>query len=631
MRPQKAIVQPRVTLKGGAAAVRLETLANEWFKSKKKPLIALIGPHGSGKTAALRHLAYAFSNNLKDVALLDEPALEEVRTENEQRTVIYTSDRSFVALRHSEEYELAPWIDDDLIAYLIGRDPARAADAIRRLLGMPERGKLDGNPRVCASFLDLLEIDVALTDFRATLKQHLRESFLTESHLLAAGEGAMWTLNATTAGFLKIASDDYMTRHQHLKNALIYKWDGLRVEQIELATAFLCHTIRTALDPWPLRIKLCREIMRAAAAEVAEHNDLQQALELLLTTELIGSHAMTVSILAAANRSWRPKRDFKLLQYAVLDGVQWTNVDLSGVKGVDASFVNADLSCGTLSRAVLWNANMTHCRMTNALLMNASFIDADLSQADLAEVDAEQARFRSATMIEVNLSGASLINAQFEFTNLTRANLRGANLYGATLNAAVVEDTDLSNVNCETATLTAIKLKHAMLSGASFSCAILKSCDLEGAILPDANFERAELFDSDLTGATMIESNFRSAKIKDCGLAGVNWEKADLREADLRGSTFHMGSSRSGLIVSTTPCEGSRTGFYTDEYTDQCYRRPEEIRKANLRGADLRGANIDRVDFYLVDLRDAIYDADQEAWFRKCSAILSLGERRTAL
>ena len=49
---------------------------------------------------------------------------------------------------------------------------------------------------------------------------------------------------------------------------------------------------------------------------------------------------------------------------------------------------------------------------------------------------------------------------------------------------------------------------------------------------------------------------------------------------------------------------------------------PEEIRKANLRGADLRGALVMKTDFYLVDLRDAKYDAEQELHFRRCGAIL---------
>ena len=39
-------------------------------------------------------------------------------------------------------------------------------------------------------------------------------------------------------------------------------------------------------------------------------------------------------------------------------------------------------------------------------------------------------------------------------------------------------------------------------------------------------------------------------------------------------------------------------------------------------GVVLRGANIDGVDFYLVDLRDAHYDPGQEKHLRACGAIL---------
>jgi uncharacterized protein YjbI with pentapeptide repeats len=40
------------------------------------------------------------------------------------------------------------------------------------------------------------------------------------------------------------------------------------------------------------------------------------------------------------------------------------------------------------------------------------------------------------------------------------------------------------------------------------------------------------------------------------------------------------------------------------------------------RRADLRGANLEGVDFYLVDLRIALYDPDQEMHLRRCGAIL---------
>jgi fluoroquinolone resistance protein len=140
--------------------------------------------------------------------------------------------------------------------------------------------------------------------------------------------------------------------------------------------------------------------------------------------------------------------------------------------------------------------------------------------------------------------------------------------------------------------------------------------------LPGADFEGAWLRGALLTGTSMPAACFQSADLRETGLADVDWEGADLRGADLRDCTFHLGSTRSGLVGSPIACEGSRTGFYTDDYDDQTYKSPEDIRKANLCGADLRGAKLEGVDFYLVDLRGARFDAEQKAHLRRSGAIL---------
>jgi uncharacterized protein YjbI with pentapeptide repeats len=140
--------------------------------------------------------------------------------------------------------------------------------------------------------------------------------------------------------------------------------------------------------------------------------------------------------------------------------------------------------------------------------------------------------------------------------------------------------------------------------------------------VPAADFLGATLELVDLSGASMPNATFEDARLLGCGLADVNWEGANLRDADLTGSTFHAGSSRSGLLYSPIACEGSKTGFYTDDFDDQTHKAAEEIRKANLRGADLRGARVEGVDFYLVDVRGARYDAEQGEWLRKSGAIL---------
>jgi uncharacterized protein YjbI with pentapeptide repeats len=165
--------------------------------------------------------------------------------------------------------------------------------------------------------------------------------------------------------------------------------------------------------------------------------------------------------------------------------------------------------------------------------------------------------------------------------------------------------------------MAAAKWEHAR-----FVEARILECNLEGLEINGADFTQADLTGSLLTGSRFPEGRFRNARLVEAGLAEIEWENADLRDADLTHASFHLGSSRSGLVGSTIPCEGSRTGFYTDDYNEQDYKSPEEIRKACLCGADLRGAKLEGTDFYLVDLRDAKYTEDQHEHFARCGAIL---------
>lgn len=106
-------------------------------------------------------------------------------------------------------------------------------------------------------------------------------------------------------------------------------------------------------------------------------------------------------------------------------------------------------------------------------------------------------------------------------------------------------------------------------------------------------------------------------------LLAVHREQCSSVMADLRGASFHLGATRSGLVPGGgIPSEGTRTGFYTDDYDEHRHRPPEQIRHANLRGADLIGARVEETDFYLVDLRDAQYTEEQHDHFRRCGAIL---------
>ena len=163
---------------------------------------------------------------------------------------------------------------------------------------------------------------------------------------------------------------------------------------------------------------------------------------------------------------------------------------------------------------------------------------------------------------------------------------------------------------------------NALWRGATFRGTRLFKCDLEFMELPDADFTGADLNGSLLTGSVIPRGKFSGARLIDTGLSEIDWPEADLRDADFTGASFHLGSSRSGLVGSTIPCEGSKTGFYTDEANEQDFKPPEEIRKACLCGADLRGAKVEGADWYLVDLRGAKYTLDQARWFKRNGAIL---------
>ena len=117
----------------------------------------------------------------------------------------------------------------------------------------------------------------------------------------------------------------------------------------------------------------------------------------------------------------------------------------------------------------------------------------------------------------------------------------------------------------------------------------------------------------------MPGADFRGANLRGAGLAERRLGSGPTSEAPT-SATPPSTSARpgAGWSAARSPREGSRTGFYTDDFNDQDFKSPEEIRKANLRGANLRGATIDGVDFYLVDLRDARVDPAQVAHLRRC-------------
>jgi uncharacterized protein YjbI with pentapeptide repeats len=201
-------------------------------------------------------------------------------------------------------------------------------------------------------------------------------------------------------------------------------------------------------------------------------------------------------------------------------------------------------------------------------------------------------------------------------------NFTAADLRGGLFRDAEIDESDFTAAKLDGANLAGLKLSSCRWHGASFAKADLSDCDLENVDFGPAEFRGTNLTRALLTATTMRHAVLDEACLRETGLGDVDWEYCSLRGADLTGATFHMGSTRSGLVGSPIASEGTRTGFYTDDYDDKSFKDPKEIRKAALCGADLRGTIIDKVDFYLVDLRGAVYDKGQADHFRRCGAIL---------
>ncbi len=628
-------MRPRVLSPESGEVLLLEDEVRRLLEEEKRGVVAILGPSGAGKTVALAHLRAVLGEEPR-VVLLDEPepgALDDARL---GRLAIYAAQRPR-PLAHAATYRLAPWVPDDWIEYLLARHRPRCASVMARV--RPDDCRLLGVlPERWAAILDRLAADDDLPDARSALHRYLGE-FLSDTDLLERARSACLNALATPGTVLSEALEKLA--RPGFGPALVR---ALRcpAAQVLLAAERIAADLHGDGPCDYLAHRLPRDLVKTAAMLSA--GDLQ-ALEHLheLLDGPAWSHAMSASLLNALDVGWAPEPgDVPCLAGAYLDGARWPGVqlaqtDLTGTDFSGADLQEANLEGARLDRADFTGANLRSAVLTSAIPTDAVFrraclrraflnklwaAEANFEHADLSQVFAETANFHAAHLAHADLSGAYLRAAVLAEADLTGAILLGAVLRGAGLQKAKIEGADFSGADLTQASLVGLRLGEARWDGACFHGAFLEKADLEGLVLPGADFSDADLQGALLTGAAMPDANLRGANLGGAGLADVDLERADLRGAHLRGASFHLGSSRSGLVGSPIACEGSRTGFYTDEYDEQSYRAPEDIRKANLCGADLRGADLGGVDFYLVDLRGATYDPDQAEHLRRSGAIL---------
>lgn len=613
IKPQQAPVRPRVVSPVSGESVSLEDVVREHLGAHRPGIIEICGGPRTGKTTALAHLATL--DCADQLLLLDDAQAAQVRRAGQSRLIIYACLQP-LQLTHLA-FVMAPWCDDDLIEYLLAQHPQRCAAVLSRAAAPRARKLLGGAPLLCRCVADALAREDGLLDAEAALWQVLGDLAGSREMLQEAGWQAAVALLASRQAAAEHEGAMYRRGAQRdLLDLLHYP----SVQRL-VAARWLLERLRHG-DPLLFEI---RSLTADLVAELAEQARSVAGMDQLLRVRTGCSQQeepLVASVLARLDPTWRPA-PHAILRAAVFPAVEWPNAQLAWVRLDHADLSGAVLSDANLKRAQLSDAKLDRTRLHGACLRAVNASDASFRGATLCRANLRRGRFSGADFTDARLDRATASGGTFLNATLTRSCWRGAKARHADFFCARLSEVNFAEADLRNANFRRQDLRTCELEGADLSGAKLAYANLEYITMPGGQFCNAELTGALLTGTTIHGGDFRGASLCSAGLADIDWERADLRSADLRGSSFHLGSTRSGLVGSPYPSHGTRTGFYTNDFDDQSFRAPEEIRKANLCGADLRGANVAGVDFYLVDLRGAQYDSEQLEHFRRCQAILT--------
>jgi uncharacterized protein YjbI with pentapeptide repeats len=628
--PERAPVRPRVKRKGGETSFLLEDEIAELAAADKRGIVILHGKSGSGKTAALRHLAAVLEPSMA-VQLLDpcgdqSDAAHEMAVESLANHALIVTTASLPTRGADLEFELVHWSQDEWIEYLLAQHREQCKSVMARLLADEHNQSALFTAEIWRVVLDEMAADETVASPLDAMVCRVSRQFMREQQL-ALSPLALNCIRTTQ--FIPWADaggavpDLDRPTWRILNQPPVVSW---------IAAAYAAKVLKegsVADEDWCLASieQLPRSYLYNLAALTRSDEVLSRKLYSLVQADIVQNVAAAVSVLHLAGTLPQPAAETRPVRSglagAILEGVQWPGVSLKKMDLIAADFSAANLSNANLDSVLAGGADFSQADLRHASLRVAKLNSSILTGANLSRAVAPSAIFSDTDCRNAVFNDADLYDSTWLNADLTGASYCRANLSQAVLRRATIDGADFTAANLTRARLDGWNLAAAQFRHARFTDATLVGCSLDGVELPGADCEGANFTGATFTGALMPGANLCDANLRGCGLADVDWEGADLRNADLRDAVFSMGGSRSGLVGSPYPGHGTRTGFYTDDFNDlSTHKHPEEIRKANLCGADLRGANIEGVDFYLVDLRGALYDPDQAEQLRKCGAIL---------
>lgn len=460
--PQRALVRPRVTMLRSGQRLLLEEEVAALLAKRRGGHLMLLGGTGSGKTSALRHLAYVFAGHSRLRLHDDTPPRERPRTED---VVVEAAPSEVTETPHEKRY-LAPWNDEQCTEYVAAAHPScviRTMSAWQRTGLVAELGRWPG---ICTCVLDHFSQAPDASGF-AILREVLDERLPAQRRVTAMRQALRSYAPRTNH---KTSSDGEWSAH----DSAIEELGLLRALSLRgiLAAEQLVDSVLQQQSGSLTRVHWHPSLVEGVHALLAHAPDLRARLEAMLPRRSLRHRGIVLSLLNTTGERYRPPSD----SIWGIPGARLTGADMHRIHFY-GDLHSVDLAEADLRGAVLDECNMIGATLRGALLEHASmtFIEgaglvAPGIQARAA--DLHYARMPDSNLHSADLSGAILRNAVLTRCTLNDACLRGADLRGADLTAARMTGADLTSARLQGANLSNCRLDpkqraQAMAGGAA--------------------------------------------------------------------------------------------------------------------------------------------------------------------
>lgn len=612
------VVRPRVLSPLSGEKLYLDDALEPLIKDGRAGAVCVSGPPASGKSTALSWLASRLPSG-SITTILDDPRPDAVAEYKDTMLVVYSASTPF-GFPHRAAFALAPWGEDEILEYLLEFPKEARASVLDRLRRSSEEDRPSW-PEVWRACLDVMVGDPELETPRDALRRGLDRILPAEARARARRICLERGIRGTPEESQLWSNPEFLSslaKKEISEGAIRF----LRYGAVRIALA--AEQIVEDLEERNGSVEMWQRPERNIVREVARVCANRPAILARLKEVAKGGEGtpMPASLLVAAEPGWRPSEAVGwYLKGAILEGARWEGLNLKDARLEGVLLGRATLRGAVLNGARAEASDLRDADLTGASLSLVRFLGAQLGGARLTRAFGGEASFSESVLRGADLSEAKIPGALFAHADLTAAVFRDADLRDAVFQGARLEGADFRGADLRAADLSELDLRRVNLDGARLERARLSGSDLEDTVLHEADLNGAALVEACLTGSRWPRADLRGARLVHASLANIRWEGADLRDADMRMASFHLGTSRSGLVFGE-PSQGTRTGFYEDPVRDRPWRPAEEIRVADLRGADLRGADLEGTDFYRVDLRGARLDVEQRDQATANGAIL---------